>query len=153
MKRCADARARSLKASPTLADVRSELGSKATYETHADGSWTATVRDDSASIGRAASMLDGVRAVDADFGAEVQAGIARERVRRDDGRVVEVAQMAVEHIKGGIRPVIRWGRPSMRLRGLPDGGSEESVQQPDGSWVTRRWTREELAARPPRPVW
>lgn len=105
--------------SPTLSDVKREMGRSAKYEEHPDGSWTATVKDPS-KFERAASLLDSVRRVESDHGALVQSKVARTSVRTRNGKVAVIPEAHVEQMKKhGITPI--WRPGGLRCRRGPDG--------------------------------
>lgn len=141
-----------MRQSPTLDDARAQFPN-ATVKVEANGDWCVSVTD-RADMKRAARMLDGVRAADRSLGQFMQASQQREMVRMANGRKVEVTSDSVDIAKRrySFKPVIRWGKPKVRGRCLPDGGYEEARKNPDGSWSVTRWTKAQMDDAPRKPV-
>jgi hypothetical protein len=78
-------------------------------------------------------MMNGSRRIKRDRGEEVSSGIARERVVRKDGKVVNVAAEHVDRIKdkNGIRPTGRGGRSASLYFSMAEA-AERYVRGPDG---------------------
>lgn len=96
-------------------------------------SFELTVRDDK-DIRKAHEMQEGSRKIEVEEGAKQQAMMARERVIRRDGRMVEFPEELVDHVKhrfkGGAG---RHGKAPTQYYSLGDA-SRRYKMGPDGLW-------------------
>lgn len=104
---------RQAEAAPKAEDFARECG--AAVQTNGDGSWVATVRDPE-QIRRAVRMMDGVRKVEVERGAKLDASRPKETLVDGDGRTLDAPVHLAERIakKQGLKPKRHYGRPSER---------------------------------------
>lgn len=108
-------------AAPTKADLVSEFGREGLVE-HSDGKWEYNVqgRDN---WNKAHDMMAGVRKIDIERGAEVQAGIQSETLRDHRGRDTHVPLHLAERaaMKRGLHAKPFWGRAKTKTVYHADG--------------------------------
>ena len=120
-------------ASPQRADFEREFGA-ASVKDNADGSWTCTLRDKDQAR-RAFDMQAGIRKIDVERGEQRRAKHdgKRERVARQDGRIIEMREDLIDNVKHKVRPVGRYSTaPSVRFGLSESFGKYE--QGPQGLW-------------------
>jgi len=128
---------------PTWDSLASEFKGAIRITDHEDGTRTARIEDrttDKRHLRRLRDMGRKSKALEAELGQEVHSRYAAVPLRLPDGSVeharVVVAERAAR--KRGLRPVIRWGRPSQPdERGLWRNGHTHLAAEPL-PWVRER---------------
>jgi len=109
------------KAAPTKESLVSEFGREGLTE-HENGKWEYNVQG-AENVKRASDMMSGVRAIDIERGATVQAGIESETLRDHRGRDTHVPLHLAERaaMKRGLKPKWHYGRAKSRTVYNADG--------------------------------
>lgn len=117
----AKAREAKSNAAPTKDSLVSEFGREGLIE-HADGKWEYNVQG-AENVKRASDMMSGVRRIDIERGAEVQAGIQSETLRDHRGRDTHVPVHLAERaaMKRGLHAKPFWGRAKTKTVYHSDG--------------------------------